>query len=80
MEVVKQLGIHPTERDAAHLTGERAMIDIGRPPEITTGGDITKLHHPGGAPQMVRLLRTIMVGNIVLVKRRRHAIQERHRV
>lgn len=78
MEVIEQLGIDPTQGDASQFTGESAVIDVSRSPEIPTGWHFTKLHHPGCTPKVIRLLGAVMVGNIVLVEGRSHAIQERH--
>ena len=78
MEVIKQSGVCATQGDTAIFGGKSPVVDVGRTPEVTAGGNLTELHHPGGAPQVIGLLRAIMVGNIVLVKRGRHAVEKRH--
>ena len=78
VKVVKQLRIHSAQRDAAQFAGKGAVVDVSGTPEVTAGRYLAKLHHPRGAPQVIGLLRAIMVGNIVLVKRGRHAVEKRH--
>ena len=56
------------------------MVDVRRTPEVTTGWDVTKLHHPAGTPDVVRLFRTIVVRDVVLAEVRCHTVQERDRV
>ena len=46
MEVVVQLRVGTTECDRAELAAECTVVDIFRTPEISTGRQITKLHHP----------------------------------
>ena len=74
MEMVEQLGVNAPESDTAQLTGKGAMINIGRAPEIPSGRNITKLHHPGGSPQVIGFLGAIVIGNIVLIKIWGHTI------
>ena len=54
------------------------MVDIRGAPEVSARGDITKLHHPGRTPKVIRLLGTVVVRDIVLIKIRRHAVKEGH--
>ena len=53
VKMVEQLGVHPPQGDTASFAGEGAVVDVGRPPEVTTSWHRAKLHHPGVTPQVV---------------------------
>lgn len=46
MEVVVELGIGATDSQDAKLRGKGTVVDVGRPPEVTAGGQVAELHHP----------------------------------
>ena len=76
VEIVMQLAVRATKSEDAKVARKRAMIDPGRSPEISTGRQMTKLHHERVTPDVVTLLGAIMVRDIVLPETRCHAIQE----
>ena len=72
MEVIVQMGIGPANGDDAMLAVKGSVVDVGWPPEISTGRHVAKLHHPGSPPDVVDLLTTIVVGNVVLLETGSH--------
>ena len=76
MEVIVQMGIGPANGDDPTLAVEGSVVDVGWSPEVTTGRQVTKLHHPGSAPDVVGLFTTIVIGNVVLLETGRHAIEK----
>ena len=80
MKVIVQLGVGSTQGDTAEFRGKRPVVDVGRAPEIATGGHIAELHHPRGAPQVITLFGAVMIGDVVLVEIRGHAVQEGKRL
>ena len=76
VEVVVELGIRAPDGEDAELGGERAVVDVRRAPEVAAGRQVAELHHPGGAPDVVRLLTAIVVRDVVLPEIRRHAVEE----
>ncbi len=80
VEVVVQLAVGAADRQRAELAAEGAVVDVRRAPEVAAGRQVAELHHPGRAPDVVRLLRAVVVGDVVLPEVRRHAVHERERL
>ena len=66
MEMVVQIAVGTANGENAMLRGEAPVVDIGRPPEVATGGEIAELHHPGRAPDVIGLLGNVVVADVVL--------------
>ena len=64
------------EPENTQFTRESAMIYPRRAPEVTTRRQIPELHHRGCTVNVVTLLGTVVVGNVVLPIIRRHAVQK----
>ena len=74
--MVVQLGVCSTDRQDPEFGRKRAVVDIRRTPKVTPGRQVTELHHPGGSPDVIGLLATVVVGDVVLPEVRRHAVEE----
>ena len=65
MEVDEKLGVDPAQCDTAILRRKGAVVDVCRSPEVTSRWHIAKLRYPRGAPEVVPLFGTVIVGDVI---------------